>query len=117
MIAHLLMLKLRKMLILNDVCCVQVPRRSLTAIQNSYDAHRNSWYLCDKHISHSFTADEGKHIYLNNEKLNWWAARANCQEKYDDLFVPVTGHDPYPEDETYYWLGAMRYSTWRWTGE
>ncbi|XP_046355940.2 uncharacterized protein LOC124134890 [Haliotis rufescens] len=61
--------------------------------------------------------DEGKHIYLNNEELNWWAARANCQEKYDDLFVLVTGPDPYLEDETYYWLGAMRYSTWRWTGD
>ncbi|XP_071080193.1 uncharacterized protein [Haliotis cracherodii] len=64
---------------------------------------------------------EEKYIYVDDDDNDWWEARYHCNETFGgDLFVPVT--EPVPEDlfrsldwNRHYWLGAMRYSTWKWT--
>ncbi|XP_046578212.1 uncharacterized protein LOC124285960 isoform X2 [Haliotis rubra] len=73
-------------------------------------------------LQSGYTTTREKHIYFNNSQLNWWEARANCQANEGDLFVPVTEPEPsrMPGTRnryTYYWLGAMRYSTWTWTDD
>ncbi|XP_067681891.1 uncharacterized protein [Haliotis asinina] len=74
--------------------------------------------VCSVHCGYTTTHE--KYIYLNNSRLNWWDARANCQINGGDLFVPVTEPQPSRQSgtrnrSTYYWLGAMKYSTWIWT--
>ncbi|XP_046338729.1 uncharacterized protein LOC124120054 [Haliotis rufescens] len=64
---------------------------------------------------------ETKHIFINEEENNWWDARKNCKMALKrDLYISDTEFLPPVmenslHNNTSYWVGAMRYSTWIWT--
>ncbi|XP_046338751.2 uncharacterized protein LOC124120064 [Haliotis rufescens] len=64
-----------------------------------------------------------KHFYITENENTWWEARKNCKtELQSDLYIVDTEPLPSVLDEflnnhTFYWVGAMRYSTWIWTAD
>ncbi|XP_071080160.1 uncharacterized protein [Haliotis cracherodii] len=64
-----------------------------------------------------------KHLYITENENTWWEARKNCKtELQSDLYIVDTEPLPSVLDEflnnnTFYWVGAMRYSTWIWTDD
>ncbi|XP_067682700.1 uncharacterized protein [Haliotis asinina] len=62
-----------------------------------------------------------KYLSITENQNTWWDARRNCETEHErDLYIAYK--EPLPSvldgilnNNTFYWVGAMRYSTWIWT--
>ncbi|XP_046582268.1 uncharacterized protein LOC124289687 [Haliotis rubra] len=64
-----------------------------------------------------------KYLNITETENTWWDARRNCTTEHErDLYI--ADKEPLPSvldgilnNDTFYWVGAMRYSTWIWTAD